>query len=303
MQSVDLNLLEVLDALLQEGSVTGAAARLSLTPPAVSRSLARLRRVTGDPLLVRAGRHLVPTPAAEAMRAEAHEVLAAVHGLLAPRGIPDDADLERTLDAVLTVRSGPDTAEEFAPDLLATVRTRAPGVRLRFVAEGEENPDDLRSGRVDVDVGAPGAADGEFHEEVLTHDEMVVVGRVDGAFARRVGDRAPTPDDLVVVGHVVASRRGVLRGPLDEALEAAGLARRVVASAPGSSAACALVRAADLVCLAPARLTRRARGDDLATWPCPVPVPRVRVAQTWHRRTDSDPTRRWLRKRIREVVG
>ncbi len=132
---------------------------------------------------------------------------------------------------------------------------------------------------------------------------MVVVGRPDGAFARRVGRGDPTAADLAAVGHVNATRRGVLRGPLDEALAAHGLERTVVATAPGFSAACALARSADLVCLAPERLTRRVRGGALRTWPCPVPLPAVHLVQTWHRRTDADPVRRWLRDRVREVVG
>jgi DNA-binding transcriptional LysR family regulator len=304
VQSVDLNLLEVLDALLQEGSVTGAAQRLALSPPAVSRSLARLRRVTGDPLLVRAGRTLVPTPAAEAMRGPAHETLTAARALLTTRAAPSDGELEATMETVLTVRTGPDAAEELGPDLLATIAGRAPGARLRIVGEGDESATDLRNGSVDVDVGAPlrGDDDGLRHES-LTRDVMVVVARPDGSFAGRVGDGVPTAGDVASCGHVNASRRGVLHGPLDEALATTGHERRVVATAPGYAAACALVRSADLVCLAPERLTRRVRGSDLRTWPCPVPLPAVHLVQTWHRRTDADPVRRWLRARIREVVA
>jgi DNA-binding transcriptional LysR family regulator len=303
VQSADLNLLAVLDALLQEGSVTGAAARLSLSPPAVSRSLGRLRRVTGDPLLVRAGRTLVPTPAAEAMRGPAHEALVAAQALLSPRTTPTDAELERSLDAVLTVRTGTDAVEELGPDLLAVVAARAPRARLRFVGEGDETAAALRDGTVDVDVGAPVEGDDGLRHETLAHDTMVVVGRPDGALARLAGGGVPTAADLAAVGHVNASRRGVLRGPLDEALAAEGLERGVVATAPGFGAACALARCADLVCLVPERLTRRVRGAGLRTWPSPVPLPAAPLAMTWHRRADADPARRWLRARIREVVA
>jgi DNA-binding transcriptional LysR family regulator len=303
VQSADLNLLEVLDALLQEGSVTGAAGRLSLSPPAVSRSLGRLRRITGDPLLVRAGRTLVPTPAAEAMRGSAHEVLTAARALLSPGTVPTDAEIERTLDAVLTLRTGTDAVEEIGPDLLAAVAARAPRARLRFVGEGDETAAALRDGTVDVDLGAPVEGDDGLAHETLAHDVMVVVGRPDGALAHRAGDGLPTAADLAAVGHVNASRRGVLRGPLDEALAAEGLERDVVATAPGFGAACALARSADLVCLAPERLTRRLRGAGLRTWPSPVPLPAAPLAMTWHRRTDADPARRWLRARIREVVA
>jgi DNA-binding transcriptional LysR family regulator len=305
-RSVDLNLLEVLDALLQEGSVTGAARRLHLTPPAVSRALSRLRATTGDPLLVRAGRSLVPTPAAEGMRAPVHEVLAAAHDLLAPQPVPTDEELERALDGVFTIRAGADAAEAFGPPLLAAVTARAPRVRLRLVGEGEETPDALRDGLVDLDVGAPLAGDADgLHHEPLGEDTMVVVARRDGALARAVGDAADgelTPGRLAAVRHVNASRRGVLRGPLDDALEARGLRRTTVATAPGFAAACTLVVEADLVCLVPESLTRRLRDPALQTWPPPVPLPAVRVGQTWHRRTHTDPAHRWLRARVRETV-
>jgi DNA-binding transcriptional LysR family regulator len=303
VQSVDLNLLEVLDALLQEGSVTGAAGRLHLSPPAVSRSLTRLRRITGDPLLVRAGRTLVPTPAAEAMRGPAHEVLSAAQALLTSHASPSDPEIERSLDAVLTIRTGTDAVEEFGPDLLAAISARAPAARLRLVGEGDESAADLRNGAVDLDLGAPLPEDDGLRHEILTEDAMVVVGRRDGALAQRAGDGVPTAADLAAVAHVNASRRGVLRGPLDEALEARGQSRTVVATAPGFAAACTLARSADLLCLAPERLTRRVRGAELRTWPCPVPLPPVHLVQTWHRRTDTDPVRRWLRDRVREVVA
>ena len=149
MQSVDLNLLSVLDALLQEGSVSGAARRLHLTSPAVSRSLAKLRELTGDPLLVRAGRNLVPTPLADQLRERAHEVLAEVHEVLAPATRPSDADLERTLDTTFTVRAGPDNAEGFGPALVEQVRTRTSGVRLRLVGDGDGVVEALRDGWID----------------------------------------------------------------------------------------------------------------------------------------------------------
>src|SRR5471030_2993990 len=103
MDDVDLNLLLALDALLAEGSVTGAAQRLGLTPSAMSRTLARLRSATGDPLLVRAGRGLVPTPRATELRDRVHQLTRDVVTVLSPRaGHLDVASLERTL----TIRAG-----------------------------------------------------------------------------------------------------------------------------------------------------------------------------------------------------
>ncbi|WP_433026046.1 LysR family transcriptional regulator [Actinomycetospora sp. CA-053990] len=298
MQSVDLNLLATLDALLQEGSVTGAAQRLHLSPPAVSRSLARLRRLTGDPLLVRVGRDLVPTPHADRLRERAHAVHAAAQELLAPHGEVDEA----ALTATFAVRTGPVAAAALGPALLAAVRRRAPGVRLRLVGEGDESVAALRDGEVNLDVGAAGD-EPELHHEVLRHDRMVLVGGRDGTLARRTGDGAPTPSMLAEVGHVNATRRGRRTGPLDDALAVHGLARDVVATAPDLTAALALVRAADLVTLAPRWIVESLGADDLVVWEVPTPLPPLVIAQSWHPRTDADPVHRWLRDRVREVVA
>ncbi|WP_285654476.1 LysR family transcriptional regulator [Actinomycetospora sp. NBRC 106375] len=298
MQSVDLNLLAALDALLAEGSVTGAAQRLHLSPPAVSRSLARLRRATGDPLLVRVGRDLVPTPEADRLRERVHAVHVAAQELLGPRGAVDEA----TLDATFAVRTGHAAAAALGPALLAAIRPRAPRVRLRLVGEGDESVAALRDGAVDLDVGAASDSDdsGELHREVLRHDRMVLVGRHDGALARR---DAVTPEALAEVGHVNATRRGRRRGPLDDALATRGLARDVVATVPDLVAAFALVRAADLVTLAPRWVTDVVGGADLVTWEVPLDLPPLVIEQSWHPRTDTDPARRWLRDRVREVVA
>jgi DNA-binding transcriptional LysR family regulator len=301
VHSVDLNLLAALDALLQEGSVTGAAARLHLSPPAVSRSLARLRRATGDPLLVRVGRDLVPTPQAQRLRERVHAVHAAAQELLGPRGAVDEA----TLSATFAVRTGVAPAAVLGPALLAAVRGRAPGVRLRLVGEGEEGVAALRDGEVDLDVGAGPAREeeGELLVEVLRHDRMVLVARRDGALARHAAGGPVTAAALAGVGHVNATRRGRRHGPLDDALAEQGLARDVVATAPDLLAAFALVRAADLVTLAPTWVVAALGGDDLATWDPPVTVPPLVIAQSWHPRTDTDPAHRWLRDRVREVVA
>lgn len=134
---LDLNLLTALDALLEEGSVTGAAARLHVTAPAMSRSLGRIRHVTGDQILVRTGRTMTPTPYAIAVREQVHELLHQVHGVLAPSRELDLATLERTF----TLRWHDSLVAMSGPALLTAVRGQAPGVRLRFVAEsGTDTP-------------------------------------------------------------------------------------------------------------------------------------------------------------------
>lgn len=301
---MDLNLLVVLDALLQEGSVTGAARRLNLTPPAVSRALGRLRSITGDELLVRVGRNLVPTPAAEHLRGPARDAVLAAYEVLAPLQSPPDEEIERSLSRVFTIRTGPDNARGFGPTLLGTVRRRAPGVGLRFTADSDDAVEDLRDGRIDLVLGSPIPAKAEtVHRETLLEDQAVIVARRDGAFARTSGDGSPTVAALAKHGHVVRGPESVWHRALDRQLADHDLERTVVATAPGFAASFALVLDGDLICIAPERLTRPMLGPELRSWPSPLPLPPLTIEQCWHHRSHTDPEHRWLRDRVREAVS
>lgn len=302
--TADLNLLPVLDALLQEGSVTGAARRLHLTAPAVSRSLGRLRVLIGDPLFVRAGRNLVPTAVAERLRDPVHDALATVHGVLAAANAPTDAELDATLDRVFAVRTGPDNASGFGPALLAAVRRRAPAVRLAFTGDGDDPTAALRDGVVDLVVGGPPIDQGveALHREILFTDPIVTVARRDGALARAIADRTPTVADLAAQPHVNRAPRSAWHDQFDRRLAESGRHRHVVATAPGFTAAFALAREGDFVCLAPERLTRPLLGTDLRSWPMPIALPPLVIEQVWHHRRHTDPEHRWLRHRVREAA-
>src|SRR5262249_53154639 len=129
MSRPDLNLLFVLDVLLAEGSVARAAQRLRLSSSAMSRSLARLRKTTGDPLLVRAGRGLVPTPRAIELRTRVGQLVQDGEAVLRPAEALDLAQVVRTF----TLRTSEGFVENFGPGLIARAEQEAPGVRLRFV--------------------------------------------------------------------------------------------------------------------------------------------------------------------------
>lgn len=130
-RQLDLNLLVALDALLEEGSVTGAAARLHVSAPAMSRTLGRIRTVLRDPVLVRAGRELVPTPRAVELRPRVRALVHQAHALLVPEPVTDPARLTREF----TVQAGEMLLPGLAPRLVRAVVDQAPGVTLRFMPE------------------------------------------------------------------------------------------------------------------------------------------------------------------------
>jgi DNA-binding transcriptional LysR family regulator len=296
MQSIDLNLLVALEALLAEGSVAGAARRLGLSSPAVSRALGRIRNALGDPILVRAGRRLVPTPRALALRTQVESLVEGARGLLRPEG---EAKPE-TLDRTFTIRSSESFAGGFAVRLLKATREVAPKVVLRFIPEGEEDVDTLREGRADLDVGVIDFDAPEIKVQTLFRDRIVGVVRAGHPLAKG----KVTPKRFVEFPHVSASRRGKNRGPIDGALEALGLTRSVSLVVPTSYAALFAAAASDLIAAVPQRLAAEtAMMFGLHFFGLPVEVPGMEIAQAWHPRFDADPGHRWLRRVVQSVCG
>src|SRR5690606_24631265 len=152
MTHPDLNLLVTLDVLLSEGSVARAARRLRLSPSAMSRALARLRAATGDPLLVRAGRGLAPSPRALELRARVAQLVQDGEAVLRPAETLDLKQLVRTF----TLRASDGFVENFGPALMKRVGKQAPGVRLRFVPKFDKESASLRDGSVDLETGVIG---------------------------------------------------------------------------------------------------------------------------------------------------
>jgi DNA-binding transcriptional LysR family regulator len=293
MARPDLNLLVTLDVLLAEGSVARAARRLRLSPSAMSRALARLRATTGDPLLVRAGRGLVPTPRALALRARVGPLVQDVESVLRPAEALDLAKLVRTF----TLRTSEGFVENFAPALIDAVAGQAPGVRLRFMQKIDKDSAPLRDGLVDLETGVVGETTGpEVRAQALFRDRFVGVVRAGHALSKgRI-----TPARYAAGRHVFVSRRGRDRGPIDEALQRLGLDREIATIVGGFSTALALARASDLIASVPERHTGILRAG-MHSFALPFPAPEVTVSLLWHPRLDADPAHRWLRDRVRAV--
>ncbi|MBA3058127.1 MAG: LysR family transcriptional regulator [Gammaproteobacteria bacterium] len=295
MTTPDLNLLVTLDVLLAEGNVARAAQRLRLSPSAMSRSLARLRQTTGDPLLVRAGRGLVPTPRALQLRAQVSQLVQDAQAVLRPA---EKLDLQRLLRTfTLRVRDG--FVENFGPDLLARISAEAPGVRLRFVQKLDKDSAPLRDGDVDLDTGVVGDTTGpEVRTRALFQDRFMGVVRIGHALSQ--GEI--TPARYAAGQHILVSRRGLDQGPVDAALHALGLKREIVTIVGGFAGALAFARASDLVATVPERHSGNLRAG-LFSFSLPVATPAFTVSMLWHPRMDGDSAHRWLRGCLLDVCA
>lgn len=311
MHPVDLNLLTALDALLAERSVTGAARRLGLSPSAMSRTLARLRSATGDQLLVQAGRTLVPTPYAEELSRRVPALAREAQAVLRPATAwLDLGSLERTF----TLRAGEGFVDLCAAMLVAAVAEAAPGVRLCFVPKPNKDAQPLRDGAIDLEIGIAGTSAPEVRTQLLFRDRFV--GACRSGHPLLTGEGV-TPERYAACQHVVVSRRGEFKGPVDEALAAQGLHRDIAVVVPGYPAALRIARQSDLIALVPGSCLGMGRdgaagagyseavspqaGEGVTGFDLPVRTPEIAVSLMWHPRLDDDLAHRWLRQTVTAV--
>lgn len=295
MSTPDLNLLVTLDVLLEEGSVARASRRLRLSPSAMSRALARLRETTGDPLLVRAGRGLVPTPRADVLRGRVHDLVQEAQSLLRPVERVDPASLVRAF----TLRTADGFVENFGPELIARVSAEAPGVRLNFLTKPDKGSAPLREGRVDLETAVVDQAIGpELRVQALFRDRLVGAVRP----AHPLATRPVTLEDYLSARHVVVSRSGFEEDAVERPFLPADMTRNIATVVGGFAAALALARNAELVATVPERHTAALR-DGMVTFDVPAPTQAFTVSMLWHPRLDGDPAHRWLRGVVRDVCA
>jgi DNA-binding transcriptional LysR family regulator len=295
LNRVDLNLLVAFDALMAERSVTAAATRLSVGQSAMSSTLARLRKLFDDPILVREGRTMVATPEAEALVAPVHEALNRIRSLLAGRGAFDPALDERTF----TVMTSDYSAVAVLHPLLVHLTAEAPHIRLRIQPVEQHFPDRLARNQVDLLIAPrqvfPGFA--SYCHESLSHDRYVVA--VDAANTE-IGETVSV-EEFGRLPYLATHYEGT--PSLAEAqLDAMGIPRRVDVTT-GFAIAPFFLRDTRLITLIPEIWGRRlvdAAGIRLLE--PPMPLPPVTETMIWTERHDDDPGHRWIRGRLREVA-
>ncbi|MEO9229366.1 MAG: LysR family transcriptional regulator [Devosia sp.] len=291
----DFNLLLTLNVLLEEGSVAGAARRLQLSPSAMSRALSRLRETTGDPLLVRAGRGLVPTPRAIELRTQVGPLVDGANAVLRPAVTLVLNKLVRRF----TLRTSEGFVETFGPSLLELMAKQAPGVTLQFLAKPDKDSAPLREGEVDVETGVVDASTApELRAFPLFEDRWIGVVSKDHPLAKG----RMTPSRFAAASHVLILRRGLHSAEIDEAVRVAGLERRIATVVNGFSTALALARETQLIATVPERHTTGLR-KSMHSFTLPMPIAPFTVSMLWHPRMDGDLAHRWLRGSLREVCA
>lgn len=294
MEHVDLNLVTALDALLHEVSVTGAAKRLGLSAPAMSHALGRLRRQLGDPLLVRAGRNMVLTPRAEALRPKVRELRVAAHEVLSGSGPFAPERLTRTF----VIHASDNVLAVLAKDL-DRLLSKAPGVTVRFRPNLPDEPRELREGRADLAIGIYTELPPELRLRKLYSDRFVCAVRGDHP---TVGNRL-TLAQFLALSQVQVAPKGRPGGQLDTVLAQHGVSRQVARAVPFFLSALLIVSESDAVVTLPERVAVAVRESfRLKLLEPPVPLRPYTLSLLWHPRLDGDAPNRWLREVVIEAA-
>jgi DNA-binding transcriptional LysR family regulator len=290
LRHIDLNLLVVLEALLEERSVTRAAGRLGMSQPAASRALARLRGLLSDALLVEGQGGYTLSARAEELRPALRHVLAGI-GAMLERISFEPAAAQGRLRLMMTDLH----ATVLGPPLLARLAAEAPGLDLDLVAPGPALMEALEGDAVDAVVGVIEDAPAGIRRRKLYDETLVTLMRAGHPAA---GGRL-TLDRYLALDHIVVSVTGVGPAPVDEVLTAMGRTRRVKVRAPNFFSAVEIAARSDLVMTLPASLAHAAAGmARFVTLPPPVDPGRFALSLLWHARHQDAPRHIWLRSII-----
>jgi len=267
---------------------------MHLSAPAMSHTLARIRVALDDPILVRAGRKLVPTPRASAMRESVRRLVAEAKDLMRPgSGVPL-AEIEREF----TIRAPEGMGIVYGAALLEAMHKSMPLIRLRFVPESESDASALRDGRIDLDVGVLIDRGPEIQTSLLYEQHVVGVVKA----GHPLLSSRMTPKKFASHKHVAIAQRGRVSESIDVVLEEAGFARHPILTVPSAYGALLATARSTMIACVPEPLARTVvKALGLEIFKLPVVVPSEKVVQAWHPRDDADPAHRCLRQCVASV--
>lgn len=296
LNEIDIGLLTAFEALIQEGNVSHAAARLNITQPALSGRLTRLRALFGDQLFVPvAGRGVSATPRAEELSKTLPQLLSTLRDFVGPASSFDPAQSDRKF--IIAAYDNP--AIMLGPDLIPALKCVAPHIQVAFVLpDAETVTQALERGDIDLIIGAPRTVDDGLIGRSLFVDTFLTAQR----HHHPRGTHPITLDEFCAAEHVVVSTDGGgYTSHLDRVLAKLDRVRRVSLSVQSYALAPIILAGSDHLCTLPGRFLRRFESMvDLFT--PPLDVGRLEVFALWHPRMKNDPAHRWFRNQVFDVV-
>jgi len=297
LTDIDLNLLVLLQQLMVERRVSKVADNLGLTQPAVSNSLAKMRRLFGDELFIRTPSGMVPTPFAEELAEPVGYALGMIHSGLNQQARFDPAAVMRSMTIGMT-----DIGEiDFLPSLVELLSRVAPGVMLNTVRNTAVNlRDDMESGKVDLAIGLlPQLKAGFFQRRLFSQRYLCLFRRGHPLDKKKV-----TLSDYRSVEHLVVVSAGTGHGKVDDLIRRAGIDRVVRLTVPHFVGVGHILQRTDLVATVPERLAKTlAEPFGLAYLPHPVKLPEVAINVFWHAKVHRSSANQWLRGVVFDLFG
>jgi DNA-binding transcriptional LysR family regulator len=295
MQSdADFRLLVALDALLHEQSVTRAAKRLHVSPPAMSRTLGRIRERLGDPVLVQDGRRMVPTPLAAALRDRVRTLVQESELLLSP----DGRATSRRSQRMMTVRLDCEYWGIVIPEIMSLALTQMPGLTFRFQSAAAP-PAATADNQHDLAISSDGQFPWGARTELLYRERYVAVVKS----GHPTASQQASAQWFCEMNHVAVFRDDLPADPVDRLLREVGVHRKIVVSVPDQSSAVAVAQRTDLVATVPSVFARHAAASGLRVLGLPTGIRPSDVVMAWHPRHDADPCHAWLRDRVRGIFS
>jgi DNA-binding transcriptional LysR family regulator len=297
LHQIDLNLLVVFNQLLLERRVSKAAESLGVSQPAVSNSLAKLRRLFGDELFLRTPQGMAPTPFAEQLAEPVGYALAMIHGGINQRSQFDPATAQRAVTIGMT-----DIGEiYFLPALVERLRREAPGLTLSTVRNTAVNlRDELEAGKVDLAIGLlPQLKAGFFQRRLFTQRYVCLMRR-----GHRLDKRRLSLAEFAGAEHLVVVSAGTGHGQVDELLQRQGVQRNVRLTVPHFVGVGHILQGSDLIATVPERLADRLLEPfGLSRVAHPARLPDVAINVFWHAKYHRAPASQWLRQQVVELFG
>ena len=297
LSDIDLNQLVLFQQLMVERRVSKVAENLGLSQPAVSNTLAKLRRQFGDDLFVRTPKGMMPTPFAEQLAEPIGYALGMIHSGLNQHSHFDPVSVRRLVTIAMT-----DIGEiVFLPELIERLRQAAPGVSLRTVRTTATNlRDDMEASKVDLAIGPLPQLKAGFFQRRLFRQRYVCLFRQGHALDRKRLSLL----DFKAAEHLGIVSAGTGHDQVDELIRRAGVDRSMRPTVPHFVSVGHILRRTDMVATVTERLAQSlVEPFDLRFLPLPIDLPEVAINVFWHAKVHRSPAHQWLRSLVFDLFG